>query len=178
MASARGGGARALGNAVVGGKIVSGVLRKGQRVAIVPAGVVATVRAIEATGGGAAATARRGDAFVAGDAVDVARVLAKTENEMSVTDLAPYAGEAIQASPIEDIYIFGRRGPVEGAFTNVELREMGHLENCVPVLDAAQIPDEVVAPHMSDRDLRLRTKNVDTLRSFLDVSPEGNRSDG
>ena len=70
-ASARGGGARALGNAIVGGKIVSGVIRKGQRVAIVPAGVVATVRAIEATGGGAAAKARRGDAFVAGDAVDV-----------------------------------------------------------------------------------------------------------
>jgi elongation factor 1 alpha-like protein len=69
-ASSRGGCARALGNAVVGGKIVAGVLRKGQRVAIVPAGVVATVRAIEATGGGAA-KARGGDAFVAGDAVDV-----------------------------------------------------------------------------------------------------------
>ena len=106
-------------------------------------------------------------------AVDVARVLAKTEQEMSVTDLAPYAGEAIEASPIEDIHIFGRRGPVEGAFTNVELREMGHLENCVPILDAAQLPDEVVAPHLSDRDLRLRTKNIETLRSFLDVSPDG-----
>ena len=106
-------------------------------------------------------------------AVDVARVLAKTENEMSVTDLAPYAGAAIQASPIEDIHIFGRRGPVEGAFTNVELREMGHLENCAPILDAAQLPDEVVAPHLSDRDLRLRTKNVATLRSFLDVSADG-----
>ncbi len=106
-------------------------------------------------------------------AVDVARVLAKTEKEMSVTDLAPYAGEAIQASPIEDIHIFGRRGPIEGAFTNVELREMGHLDNCVPILDAAQLPDEVVAPHLSERDLRLRTKNVETLRSFLSVSPEG-----
>ena len=108
-------------------------------------------------------------------AVDVARVLAKTKKEMSVTDLAPYAGEAIERSPIEDIYIFGRRGPIEGAFTNVELREMGHLENCAPILDPAQLPDEVVAPHLSERDLRLRTKNVETLRSFLDVSPEGKR---
>ncbi len=106
-------------------------------------------------------------------AVDVARVLAKTEHEMSVTDLAPYAGEAIQASSIEDIHIFGRRGPVDGAFTNVELREMGHLENCAPILDAAQLPIEVVAPHLNERDLRLRTKNVETLRSFLDVSPDG-----
>ena len=78
------------------------------------------------------------------------------------------AGEAIERSPIEDIYIFGRRGPIEGAFTNVELREMGHLENCAPILDPAQLPDEVVAPHLSERDLRLRTKNVETLRSFLD----------
>ena len=106
-------------------------------------------------------------------AVDVARVLAKTKKEMSVTDLAPYAGEAIEASPIEDIHIFGRRGPIEGAFTNVELREMGHLDNCAPILDASQLPDEVVAPHLNERDLRLRTKNVETLRSFLDVSPEG-----
>jgi ferredoxin--NADP+ reductase len=108
-------------------------------------------------------------------AVDVARVLAKTKKEMSVTDLAPYAGEAIEKSPIEDIYIFGRRGPVEGAFTNVELREMGHLENCAPILDPDQLPEEVVAPYLSDRDLRLRIKNVETLRSFLDVSPEGKK---
>ena len=106
-------------------------------------------------------------------AVDVARVLAKTEKEMSVTDLAPYAGDAINVSPIKDIYVFGRRGPVEAVFTNVELREMGQLENCVPILDSEQLPDEVVAPYMSDRDLRLRVKNVETLRSFLDVSPDG-----
>ncbi len=106
-------------------------------------------------------------------AIDVARVLAKTEEEMSVTDLAPYANEAIKASPIRDIHIFGRRGPVEAAFTNVELREMGQLDNCAPVVDPAHLPDEVVAPYMSDRDLRLRTKNIETMRGFLDVSTEG-----
>ena len=106
-------------------------------------------------------------------AVDVARVLAKTGREMATTDLAPYAGAAIDASPIRDIHVFGRRGPVEAVFTNVELREMGQLENCVPVLDPAQLPAQVEAPYMSDRDLRLRAKNVDTLRSFLRVSPDG-----
>ncbi len=106
-------------------------------------------------------------------AIDVARVLAKTEKEMSVTDLAPYAGDAINASPISDIHVFGRRGPVEAAFTNVELREMGHLKNCVPIIDPAHLPDEVVAPYMSDRDLRLRTKNVETMRGFMAVDPDG-----
>ena len=104
-------------------------------------------------------------------ALDVARVLAKTREEMSITDLVDRAATPIQASPVKDIYMFGRRGPAQAAFTNVELREMGELRNAVPVIDPAQLPSVVTAPYMSDRDLRLRQKNVDTLRSFLDVDP-------
>lgn len=106
-------------------------------------------------------------------ALDVSRVLAKTPAEMSTTDLIHYAADAVHASPVKDIYMFGRRGPVEAAFTNVELREMGELENAAPIIDPAHLPDEVVAPYMSDRDLRLREKNVETMRTFLDVSPDG-----
>ena len=106
-------------------------------------------------------------------AVDVARVLAKTVEEMSVTDLAPYAGDSIQAAPIRDIYMFGRRGPVEAAFTNVELREMGRLENCVPIIDLAQIPDKVTGDHLDAKELRIRARNVETIRGFADVSADG-----
>ena len=108
-------------------------------------------------------------------AVDVARVLAKTREEMSVTDLPDYAADAIEASPVEDIYMFGRRGPVEAVFTNVELREMGQLENAKPIVDLGQLPEEVVAPQMSDRDRRLRIRNIETLRSFAGVPAEGRR---
>lgn len=106
-------------------------------------------------------------------ALDVARVLAKTREEMSVTDLASHAAAPIHASPVRDIHMFGRRGAVQAAFTNVELREMGELRNAVPVVDPAHLPAEIAAPYMSDRDLRLRKRNVDTLRSFLDVDPAG-----
>lgn len=106
-------------------------------------------------------------------ALDVARVLIKTHEEMSVTDLAPYADEAVQASPIRDVYMLGRRGPVEAAFTNVEFRELGHLENCVPVIDPAHLPDEVSSTYLSDRDLRVREKNVETMRTFPDIDPTG-----
>jgi len=106
-------------------------------------------------------------------ALDVARVLAKTKKEMSITDLVPYAAEATQASPVKDVYMLGRRGPVEAAFTNVELREMGELENAAPVMNPDHLPGKIVADYMSDRDLRLREKNVETMRSFFDVSPEG-----
>ena len=106
-------------------------------------------------------------------ALDVARVLAKTKKEMSITDLVPYAAAATEASPVKDVYMLGRRGPVEAAFTNVELREMGELENAAPIMNPDHLPGKIVADYMSDRDLRLREKNVETMRSFLDVSPEG-----
>jgi len=75
-------------------------------------------------------------------AIDAARVLAKTKNEMAHADLAPYAAEAIERAPIRDIYILGRRGPVEAKFTPKELGEMGELERCVPLVDPAQLPPE------------------------------------
>jgi ferredoxin--NADP+ reductase len=106
-------------------------------------------------------------------AIDVARVLAKTPAEMAATDIAPYAAERIRNAPIRDIYMFGRRGPVEAAFTNVELREMGHLANCAPVIDPAQLPAEVAPDGMSDRDFRLKQKNLETMRGFPAVARDG-----
>ncbi|MGE4218499.1 MAG: FAD-dependent oxidoreductase, partial [Alphaproteobacteria bacterium] len=105
-------------------------------------------------------------------AVDCARVLAKTRAEMATTDLVDYAADAIEAAPIRDIYMVGRRGPVEAKFTNVELREMGQLDAAAPVVDAAQLPDEVTG-EMDDRDRRLKEKNLATLREFTTMDPAG-----
>lgn len=102
-------------------------------------------------------------------ALDVARVLAKTAEEMSVTDLAPHAADIIHPSPLTDIHMFGRRGPVEAAFTNVELREMAELADAYPVIDPGHFPDTVSAPYMGERDLRLRQHNVKTMRAFADI---------
>ena len=98
-------------------------------------------------------------------AIDIARVLVKTREEMASSDITDYAIEAIQASPLTDVYMFGRRGPVEAKFTNVELREMGKLEDCHPVVDAGQLPDEVGEVD-NDRDRRLKERNLGTLREF------------
>ena len=109
-------------------------------------------------------------------AIDCARVLVKTPDEMSTTDIATHAADAIHAAPLEDVYMVGRRGPVEAKFTNVELREMGELHECTPIIDAAQIPGEVPAEEeMSDRDRRLKDKNLGTLRSFVDAEPAGRK---
>ncbi len=106
-------------------------------------------------------------------ALDVARVLVKSKTEMSVTDLVRYAANATQESPVRSVHMLGRRGPVEAAFTNVELREMGELENAFPVINPDDLPSKVSAEYMSDRDLRLRTKNVETIKSFININREG-----
>ena len=105
-------------------------------------------------------------------AIDIARVLVKTPVEMAATDIADHAAKAVQASPLTDVYMFGRRGPIEAKFTNVELREMGKLENCMPIVHPDQLPDQVTGD-WSDRDQRLKERNLATMREFLDVDPTG-----
>jgi len=102
-------------------------------------------------------------------AIDIARVLSKTRAELAPADIADYALEAIAAAPITDVYMFGRRGPVEAKFTNVELREMGELADCVPVVDPDVLP-ETIDGEMSDRDRRLKAKNIETLRGFTEIT--------
>jgi NADPH-dependent glutamate synthase beta subunit-like oxidoreductase len=98
-------------------------------------------------------------------AIDIARVLVKTPQEMLEADLPKHVSDAIQNSPITDVYMVGRRGPVEAKFTNVELREMGNLHNARAVVDPADLPDEVTGD-WSDRDRRLRERNLETMREF------------
>ncbi|MCH8092023.1 MAG: FAD-dependent oxidoreductase, partial [Proteobacteria bacterium] len=72
-------------------------------------------------------------------ALDVARILTKTRAELTATDMPDHALDAIDNASFSDIYIFGRRGPVEAKFSNVELREMAELQKGVPVVDGAVI---------------------------------------
>ena len=100
-------------------------------------------------------------------AIDVVRVLSKTSEEMSNSDIPEYALNSIKKSPIKNLYMVGRRGPVEAKFTNVELREMGNLRNCLPVVNA-DLPSKLNGNY-SDRDQRLIEKNLETLKSFSSI---------
>tara|TARA_Y100000588_G_scaffold390588_2_gene496507 strand:- start:13131 stop:14552 length:1422 start_codon:yes stop_codon:yes gene_type:complete len=59
--------------------------------------------------------------------IDVARILASTTEELQTTDIPDYALRALKNSGIREIYILGRRGPVQAAFTNPEIRELGRM---------------------------------------------------
>jgi NADPH-dependent 2,4-dienoyl-CoA reductase/sulfur reductase-like enzyme len=98
-------------------------------------------------------------------ALDVARVLAKSADEMAKSDIVPEAGAAIAAAPLTDIYVIGRRGPEHASFTNNELAEMGRLARAVSVTDAKAL--EVAPPAADPTPERLRkAKNLEILKGF------------
>ncbi|WP_439386398.1 FAD-dependent oxidoreductase [Amycolatopsis lexingtonensis] len=62
-------------------------------------------------------------------ALDVARVLAKTADELLSTDIPENVYQGLKASPVTDVHVFGRRGPAQAKFTPLELRELDHSPN-------------------------------------------------
>ncbi|MFC6088371.1 FAD-dependent oxidoreductase [Saccharothrix lopnurensis] len=62
-------------------------------------------------------------------ALDVARVLAKTADELLTTEIPDNVHRDLAASPVTDVHVFGRRGPAQARFTPLELRELDHSPN-------------------------------------------------
>ena len=62
-------------------------------------------------------------------ALDVARVLAKHPEDLLATEVPDNVYEGLQASPVTDVHVFGRRGPAQVKFTPLELRELGELRD-------------------------------------------------
>lgn len=98
-------------------------------------------------------------------ALDVARVLAKSADEMARSDIVPEAGAAIAAAPIAEITVIGRRGPENASFTNNELAEMGRLARAVAVTDPAGLDGLPPASDPTPERLR-KAKNLEILRGF------------
>jgi ferredoxin--NADP+ reductase len=72
--------------------------------------------------------------------------LAKSEEELGVTDMADYALARLRDSSVKDIYILARRGPAQAKFTNPEIKELGELD----VADLVISPDELVLDPISE----------------------------
>lgn len=62
-------------------------------------------------------------------ALDVARILAKHADDLLVTEIPANVYDGLQASPVTDVHVFGRRGPAQVKFTPLELRELGELRD-------------------------------------------------
>ncbi len=62
-------------------------------------------------------------------ALDVARILAKHPEDLLPTEIPANVYEGLAASPVTDVHVFGRRGPMQVKFTPLELRELGELRD-------------------------------------------------
>jgi ferredoxin--NADP+ reductase len=94
-------------------------------------------------------------------AIDVARMLALAPAELEVTDTADHAIDVLAASGIQEVTILARRGPLQAAFTNPELLEMGELERAdVEVVGGGLDELSAVALQVADKTRRRNTEIV------------------
>jgi ferredoxin--NADP+ reductase len=72
-------------------------------------------------------------------ALDIARILGKTSQELACSDITQHAHNALSNSNIDTIKVFARRGPIQAAFTHLECDDLGRLDNCDIVLNPSDL---------------------------------------
>jgi ferredoxin--NADP+ reductase len=102
-------------------------------------------------------------------ALDVARILVTDPDMLGQTDIADHALESLRPCGVDEVVVIGRRGPLQTAFTTLELRELGELENVDVIVDPAQLEG------VSDEDAAAAGKttkqNINVLREYAKRSP-------
>jgi ferredoxin--NADP+ reductase len=107
-------------------------------------------------------------------AADVARILSRTPEELATTDIADYALEALSASRIREVYVLGRRGPAQAAFTNPEVRELGELAGADVNARADEVElDELTRQALERAPDRGTQKKVEILNDYAHRTPTG-----
>jgi ferredoxin--NADP+ reductase len=104
-------------------------------------------------------------------ALDVARVLVMSTEELASTDIADHALAALRRSSVREVVVVGRRGPAQAAFTTPELRELADLAGVDVVVD----PEDVVVPEwvFDDGKNAAVKRNVETIQRYADLERAG-----
>ena len=100
-------------------------------------------------------------------ATDVCRILAKSVDELRTTDIAEHALDALAQSKVREIYIIGRRGPVQAKFTTKELRELGEIAGCATLVNPAELTLNAASKaELADRNSLNSPGNLKLFRAF------------
>lgn len=107
-------------------------------------------------------------------AMDVARILSRTKEELAETDIADYALEALANSNIKEVTILGRRGPAQAKYTNPEIKELGEIAGA----DICVLPEEAELDPLSQAayeasDDRTLKRNVEIVQEYAKHEPTG-----
>ncbi|GAB4527406.1 MAG: FAD-dependent oxidoreductase [Anaerolineae bacterium] len=100
-------------------------------------------------------------------ALDVARVLLRTPEELARTDIADYALEALSNSNVRRVYVLGRRGPAQAAFTNAEIKELGEMEGAECIVDPEDLElDPLSKAYLESGADPVAVKNIQVLSVY------------
>jgi ferredoxin--NADP+ reductase len=106
-------------------------------------------------------------------AVDVARMLALTAEELQPTDTTDAAIAAILGSGIREILVLARRGPAQAAFTTPELIELTELAGADLVVDPGDLELDPASAAALQEDTAVARRNVEVLREAAATPPAG-----
>ena len=101
-------------------------------------------------------------------ALDVARVLARSPEEMSATDVPERVLEALRDSAVRDVHILVRRGPQHVRFTPAELRQIGDLAGVQVIVH----DDGLFAAGVPEPEERRQKQNLAMLAGWVDAPPD------
>ncbi|NKY37556.1 FAD-dependent oxidoreductase [Nocardia speluncae] len=106
-------------------------------------------------------------------ALDVARVLAKTGDELLPTEIPPNVYAGLKENKAVEVHVFGRRGPAQAKFTPLELRELDHS----PTIEVIVDPEDIDYDEGSEA-ARRHSKQVDMVANTLEqwaIRDQGDR---
>ncbi|MFY0407049.1 FAD-dependent oxidoreductase [Solicola sp. PLA-1-18] len=107
-------------------------------------------------------------------ALDVARILAKTADELLVTEIPANVEAGIRANRAQDVHVFARRGPAQVKFTPMELRELGHSENIDVIVhpEGFELDEGSMDAIRASKSVKLV---VDVLQNYVAAEPKGKK---
>ena len=98
-------------------------------------------------------------------ALDVARVLVKTVDQLEDTDMADEVLDSLLRKSVTDVHVLGRRGPAYTAFTTKELRELGQLPDVDVIVDPADLELDPSSQAVVDQN-KVAARNLAVLRDW------------
>ena len=102
-------------------------------------------------------------------AVDVARILVTDPDVLAQTDIADHALDALRTRGIEEVVVVGRRGPLQSAFTTLELRELGELDGVDVIVDPADLAE--ITDEAAEAGGKTVKANIKVLRDYAQREP-------
>lgn len=102
--------------------------------------------------------------------LDVSRILAKTADELLVTEIPDNVYSSLKENRAKEVHVFGRRGPAQAKYTPKELKELDES----PTIEVIVDPEDIIYDEASE-EARRSAKSTDlvcqTLESYAMREP-------